>query len=86
MLVDKGFELLIGTIVGIAGYLYSIRDEDGQYNIGIPIVFEYIFIVWTAYVIINTRDKLALISLQALLSWHVASIVHGFLPCGQDRN
>tara|TARA_Y100000591_G_scaffold286245_1_gene269052 strand:- start:403 stop:675 length:273 start_codon:yes stop_codon:yes gene_type:complete len=79
----KGFELIIGTIIGIAGFLYSINDDNGQYNVGIPIVFEFLFIFWIAYVIFNTNDKLALISLQALLSWHVASIIREFLPSKQ---
>ena len=70
--MKKYIELLLGTIIGVTGFLYSKNIEDGVYTLGLPDIVEYIGILIYFYFSLESKETISTILLQSVCSWHIA--------------
>ena len=76
--MKKYVALLLGSVIGYTGFLYSKKKKDGLYSLGLPDIVEYLGIIIYMYFSIISRETVSTILLQSVCSWHISAVADKF--------
>ncbi len=74
--MKKYKQLILGTILGSSGFLYSNLKQDGPYKIGVKKYEEIAGIIAFSYCAYVSEEEISTIMLQLISGWHITYLLH----------